>query len=199
MPKTETYTDQLVALEQARDDAKWRVSALMEEYRTSRSDLARQVMADLSKFHAANEHSSPSFLVEGAAPPEQRAERERELTKQTAEAIVSAGLTLVPLSTPGGDVVLGIRDNHVDPELEAAREEADALSRDLANFVSVHAADLEAERGKAEADRIREAMKGDDPDAIREALNPSRGPANVFTTDDLARPVVHKRSPVIGR
>jgi len=61
----------------------------------------------------------------------------------------------------------------VDPalyrELDSAEAEAADLNRQARDLDRTHAADLEQERKAAEAARIKDALAGDDADAIREA------------------------------
>jgi hypothetical protein len=192
MPTTESHTAQLAALEQQRDEAKLRVQAARESVKSARSDLAREVTADLSAFHNAIDFQKPDATV-----PEERAEREAELSAATLDAIRDSGLTVRPIPT-NGRVALLILDPHVDEELNAALAVVNDFNREIAHFVSIHAADLEAERGKAEMEKIREVIQGDDPEAARDLLL-GRSRTGVFTTDDLDRPAVHKRSPVVGR
>jgi hypothetical protein len=187
---TESYTDQLVAMETERDEAQWRAREAKEAARAAQSDRVRGVTSDLAEFHNAINFHKPEAVV-----PEKRAEREAELTATLLDSIREEGLTLVPV-VGNGRPALVIHDPAVDEELNAALAKVNDLSRDIAHFVSIHGADLEAERSKAEADRIRETLEGDDPAAMRDALL-GRDRTGVFTTEDLARPVVHKRSPVL--
>jgi hypothetical protein len=62
-------------------------------------------------------------------------------------------------------------------------------NRAVRDFQSKHAADLEDERRSADAARIKDALAGDDGDAIREVLRPSvpQPTSGVFTTRDLPR------------
>jgi hypothetical protein len=188
----DTYTIQLEALEDERDAAKFSVGEAREAVRSARSDLAREVTADLAEFHAANEFKRPD-----ATPPEQRAEREVELSAATLDAVRDAGLTIRPIAT-NGRIALLIHDPHVDGALEAAVAEAARLDREVAAFCKAHAADLERERQEAEADAYREALAANNLEAARRIFNRESG-NGVFTTDDLARPTVHRRSPVLGR
>jgi hypothetical protein len=189
---TDTYTARLEALEDKREDAEFRAAQAREAGLRSRDSLVHDVTADLAGFHNANDFHQPD-----ATPPEERAARETELSNATLDLIREKGLTVKPVPA-NGRVALLIHDPHVDEEWKAAQAEVGMIVGQIKSFKTAHAADLETERSKADADRIRETLAGDNGDAIRDLIAGRDGSA-VFTTRDLPQHGGHKRSRVLTR
>jgi hypothetical protein len=158
-----------------------RVSAARNALERHGGDAAREIATDLIEYRDAIEAKKP-----GATPEADRPARERELTDAYCEAVRQRGLVLMPVGQ-GTEVVV------IDPALAAEYDAALAAqvraNRAVRDFQSKHAADLEDERRSADAARIKDALAGDDGDAIREVLRPSvpQPTSGVFTTRDLPR------------
>jgi hypothetical protein len=174
-----SYTDRLADLEATAAAANERVRAARSALQTRRGDAARQVAADLMEYRDAIEARKPSATREADRPT-----RERELTVAYCEAIKRRGLVLMPI---GEGTEVQVIDPALSAEYDAAMAASVEASRAVQKFEKAHAADLAAERRRADAERIREAIAGDDGDAIREALVGRPGPSSVFTTADLPR------------
>ncbi len=94
-------------------------------------------------------------------------DEQRTLTRALCERVQRAGLVFETAGT-GGTLV--VRDPRVMSDLEDARSALDTAKRARAEFLHVHGAEVDAERKHAEMDRIREALDGEDPARLREAL-----------------------------
>jgi hypothetical protein len=125
--------------------------------------------------------------------PDKKQDRvaQRKATLQTINRILDDGLVLEP-----GDMQLvgGMGLRLVDPTLEREYEEAQrqavvaAAARD--RFAGTHKALLEQAQAAAAVARLRDALDGDDPYAVRDALaalppEPPASPKNTLTTADL--------------
>lgn len=161
-----SFTDRLADLKERAGAATDRARTARRAIDTGRFDSAQEVAAPLVKFRDDIDFKRPD-----ATPVEERPAKERELTDEFMDAIRERGLVLTVLGSTGGAVAI------VDPalyrELDAAEAEATDLNRQIRELEADHAADFEAERKQAEAARIKDALAGDDADAIREALTPS--------------------------
>jgi hypothetical protein len=159
----ESFTDRLADLKERAAAATDRARVARRAIDTGSFDAAVEVAAPLVKFRDDIDFKRP-----GATPPEDRPARERELADQFLDAVRERGLVLTVIGSSGGAVAI------VDPalyrELDAAEAEAADLNRQARDLERTHAADLEQERKAAEAARIKDALAGDDADAIREAL-----------------------------
>jgi hypothetical protein len=190
---TEDYTAQFDRLESAHEDALWRLAEAEEDNATARAEIVQKVTAPLDEFHDAIQYKRPS-----ATPEADRPEVEADLTKSILASLQDAGLTVKPVTLFGVGKALVIQDNYVEPKVTEAKAEVADLARQIKDFKRDHAADLEAERQEAEADAYREAIANNNLDAARRIFNrEGEDRTGVFTTDDLARPEVHKRSPVL--
>jgi hypothetical protein len=92
------------------------------------------------------------------------------LTADMLEAIQSEGLHLVPRNVEVPAAGLVVVDPRPAEALRSAEVARDAARRDLAAFDREHGDELARQRNAAEAERIRSALAGDDPAAIREAI-----------------------------
>jgi len=175
-------TARLAGLEDAAAEAVERANTARRTLERHGSDAAREIAADLVAYRDAIEAKKP-----GATPEEDRPDTERELTRAYCEAVMQRGLVLMPVGQRGVEVM--VIDPSLDAEYRAATAAQVKATRAVSDFRAKHAADLEDERRRADADRIRDALAGDDGDAIREVLLPSVPQANtgVFTTRDLPR------------
>jgi hypothetical protein len=152
------------------------VRAARSALQTRRGDAAREVAANLVAYRDTIEAKKPS-----ATPEAERPARERELTAAYCDAIKQRGLVLMPIGQ-GTEVM--VIDPALAAEYDAALAESIQASRAVQNFERANVAELEAERRRTDADKIREAIAGDDGDAIREALT-GRPQTAAFTTADL--------------
>jgi hypothetical protein len=149
----------------------------------------REVTADLSEYRDRIDAKKP-----GATPPSDRPARERELTDQFLAAVKERGLVVKAL---GHGESVQLVDADFEREFDESEREMIATGIAVQKFEKDHAPDLEAERRKADAANIKDALAGDDADAIREALNPASVQA-AMTSNDL-RAGVHRRDAVLGR
>ncbi len=117
-------------------------------------------------------------------------EDEYNITARLLKAIDDRGLRLVPLDPKRPAAGLRV----VDPRPAVALKEAErALNRAcrLRNeFAAKHTDLLAHDEAKRAVDRVNDALHGDDPHALREALEslpqkPARPPENTLTTADL--------------
>jgi hypothetical protein len=158
-----TFTDRLADLKERAGSATDRARTARRAIDTGRFDTAQEVAAPLVKYRDDIDFKRP-----GATPVDERPAKERELTDEFLSAIRERGLVVTVLGSTGGAVAV------VDPalyrDLDAAEAEAADLNRQIRELEADHAADLDAERKQAEATRIKDALAGDDADAIREAL-----------------------------
>ena len=164
MTKAATLTDQRAKLVDAEAEAQDALSAATHRLRTGRSDAGREVVAPLIDFTDAIRNSRPD-----ATPEAERADRKRELIREFFDAIEERGLTLDPVRSNEG-FALAVTDPSIDAQYDAALKAKNEAVRALVQFNRDHGDELQAERDKADADAIREALAGDDPDAIRAAL-----------------------------
>jgi hypothetical protein len=162
--KAKTLTDQRAELESALAEAEDALSAARHRLRTGRSDAGREVVAPLVEFTDAIDHNRPD-----ATPEADRADRKRELIREFFDAIEERGLTLDPVRSNEG-FALAITDPSIDADYAAALRAKNEAVAALREFDRDHGEQLQAERDKADADAIREALAGDDPEAIRAAL-----------------------------
>lgn len=168
--------DRLADLEAAAADANDRVRTARSDLQLRRGDAAREVAADLIAYRDAIEARKPS-----ATPEADRPARERELTAAYCDVVKQRGLVLMPV---GQGTEVRVIDPSLTAEYDAALAESIQASRAVKDFQRENATALAAERRRADADKIREAISGDDGDAIREALiGPRR--TSTFTTADL--------------
>jgi hypothetical protein len=173
-----SYAEQLADLEATAAAASERVQAARSALRTHREDAAREVAADLIEYRDAIEAKKPS-----ATPEADRPARERELTDAFLDAIRERGLVLMPV---GAGTELLVLDPTLTPEYDAALAAQIKANQEVKRFKVLCAEQLDEERRKADADRIKGALAGDDGDAIREALSPSADDeSGAFTTRDL--------------
>jgi hypothetical protein len=162
--KAATLTDQRAKLVDAEAEAQDALSAATHRLRTGRSDAGREVVAPLIEFTDAIRNSRPD-----AVPEDERADRKRELIREFFNAIEERGLTLDPVRSNEG-FALAVVDPSVDAEYDAALKAKNEATAAVRGFDRDHGNELRAERDKADADAIREALAGDDPEAIRAAL-----------------------------
>jgi hypothetical protein len=168
-PTGGSFTDQLADLEGRLEAASERVKAARTALAVNRYDAPYEATAPLVEFH-----DSIAFQKPDATPEADRPERERELIEQFVATVKERGLLLRPvrkLTTAGAPTsTVEVVDPSLGAEVESAEADRNALHAQIARLKSDHAADLEAERRKADADRIKGALGGDDGDAIRAAL-----------------------------
>jgi hypothetical protein len=162
--KAATLTDQRAALVDADAEAQDALTAASRRLRTGRSEAGSEVIAPLIEFTEAIDTNRPD-----ATPPAERADRKRELIREFFDAIEERGLTLNPVRSAEG-FALAVVDPSIDADHTAALKAKNETAAALRDFDQDHGDELQAERDKADAAAIREAMAGDDPDAIRAAL-----------------------------
>jgi hypothetical protein len=162
--KAATLTDQRAKLVDAEAEAQDALLAATHRLRTGRSDAGREVVAPLIEFTEAIRSNRPD-----ATPGAERADRKRELIREFFDAIEERGLTLDPVRSNEG-FALAVVDPSIDAEYDAALKAKNVATAALREFDRDHGDELQAEGDKADADAIREALAGDDPEAIRAAL-----------------------------
>lgn len=162
-------TEKLAALEERAADARRRYSKALDTFRRGdQCEAARDVLTPLFEYARGVE----------ARAREASADELRQLTANACERIIEDGLVFhVP--QPGQ---VTIADPSLEAEVDAARDAQTEATNERDRFAAETGEEREAERKKAEADAIRDALTGDDPDAIRAALS---GP---LSTADLKQP-----------
>lgn len=168
--------DRLAGLDQAVDAARDKRAQAKDRREKERYRQAREVTADLLAYRDEIAHKKPT-----ATPPDDRPQRERDLTDAFCAALAERGLVLEAVGNGGG---VNIIDPSINDDLDAADREVVAARQERDDFARENAEGIAAEGRAAEAAKIREALEGDDPEAIREALNGPRSAA--LTTDDLS-------------
>lgn len=174
---TETATplsDRLAELQEAVDEARSRRAEAKGRREKERYRQAREVTADLIAFRDDIAHRKPT-----ATPPDERRDRQRELTEAFCADLIERGLVLEAVGNGGA---VDIIDPTINDDLKAAERDWLAAQRERDSFASESAEGIAAEVKAQEAATIREALEGDDPDAIREALN---GKTAALTSDEL--------------
>jgi hypothetical protein len=162
--KAKTLTDQRADLAAVLEDAEDVLGAARNRLRTGQTDTASEVVAPLIEFTEAVEHNRPD-----APPEDERADRKRELIREFFKAVEERGLTLDPVRSSRG-FALAVVDPNIDADYDAALAAKNEAVAALRQFDRDHGDELQAERAKADADAIRQALAGDDPEAIRAAL-----------------------------
>lgn len=177
--------DRQAELEGALDAALARRSEAKDKRRHEAGALSKQATAALVKFRDDILMRKPD-----AVPVEEREAKARELTSQLLDFMGEHGLIFEALGPRGGTV--SITDPSVGVEVREADADVLAARRGLADFKDENREALDAEGRAAEAARIRAALEGDDPEAIREAITGPRTAA--LTTDDFggSRAGVHR-------
>jgi hypothetical protein len=150
--------DQLAALD--RD-----VDAAGDRWRAAQREADREREATAAVLAEVVSYDRDVFFRRGEADP---AEAQR-ITAEACARIVADGLVLVPL----GDVpASGVRV--FNPAVESDLADATAALNDVqakrSAFARDHAVALDAERDREAMGRVRDALAGDDPAALREAL-----------------------------
>lgn len=92
----------------------------------------------------------------------------QRLTRDLCERVIDGDLVFEAVASLPGALI--VRDPSVQAEAESAREAYDRATVERGAFVRRHGDDLQAERDAAEMGRLREAIAGDDPTALRRAL-----------------------------
>jgi hypothetical protein len=168
-----SFTAQLADLNAQLEAASDRVRTARERLSINRYDAPYEATAPLVKFHDDIAFDKPS-----AVPEAEREQRERELIEQFISTVRERGLVLRPVrkvTTSGAPTsTIEVVDPSVSAEVIQAEADRNEIHRQVSAFNEAHAADLIAEARKADADRIKDALSGDDGDAIREALAPAR-------------------------
>jgi hypothetical protein len=170
-------SDRLAELDQAVEEARAERGRAKDRRKHETRLTAKEATADLMKFRDDIAMRKP-----GAVPEADRLARARELTHGLLSIMEERGLIFEAFGPRGGALMV------VDPSISDDERNAEAAlvaaRQARSEFASENADALEAEAKAAEAQAIREALDGDDPDAIREALNPTTNAA--LTTDDLS-------------
>lgn len=159
--------DRLADLEAraATADARWREARDAAD-RAQRAGAVGDVIAPYAdylkdKLYGRNGHQR------GEPEPEVMA----RLTRDMLTAIERDGLHLVPRNPEIPAAGLIVTDPRPLDALRSAEVARNAARRDLATFRAENDDAIRRERDRAEAARIRDALAGDDPAAIRQALH----------------------------
>jgi hypothetical protein len=168
-----TATEQLAALDAKVTEARGRYEKALDTFRRGdQFGAARDVLTPLFEYARGVE----------ARTREESADELRQLTADACERIVEGGLVFhVPQP---GQVTIG--DPSLGDEVDAARDALTKATNERDQFAADSRDEREAERKKAEADQIKDALAGDDPDTIREALSGPQGDGPL-TSADLKR------------
>ncbi len=160
---TTPLADELARLTAAEIAAKDRRDEARVTLRRERVAAAHELAAPIVKFR-----DDIAFARPGATPPDERAKREVQLTRDFCEALIARGAVLRAVGKGGA---VEIRDLALERAADEAEAAYVAASRKRAAFLAQHQDELDAELRAADADAIREALAGDDGDRIREALS----------------------------
>jgi hypothetical protein len=164
--------DQLAVLEAAVEDRHEEWNSAREQLRHS-SDLSAQFAKPISELR-------DQILFKQLQDEDPETAR-RRVTLQLLDKMVVEGLLFEPGSAPAE---IRISDPGLqEREASAATRLADA-SRELEDFRDQHAEEIARAEDAAEMQRLRDALGGDDPTAVRELITP-REPVAAMTTADL--------------
>jgi hypothetical protein len=94
----------------------------------------------------------------------------QRLTRELFERIERDGLLLMPLNPASPASGVRVDDPRPQVELADATTAVNRTRSDRDAFLRQHGADLKAEQNRERMARVRDALGGDDPDALREAL-----------------------------
>jgi hypothetical protein len=133
-------------------------AAIAAATRQARDERGKAVTEDLNRY----------FREVQARVRDAEVDAERELTAELCKRMVDHGYVF-ECPQPG---VLTMRDPAIEAAIAAALAKLNEARAERERYAQATAKQRAAEARKAEADRIREALAGDDPDAIREALEP---------------------------
>jgi hypothetical protein len=187
MIDTPTATEKLADLKDRAADLKERRAVARTATRSGQYAAAKEVTAPLQKFRDDIQLQRP-----GAVPPENRATAEKGLTDQFLHEVSRRGIVLRVF---GSGNAVELVDPAVLRDLDEAEAAYTAIGNEIREFETLAADELEAERKAADAARIKDALAGDDGDAIREALTPTVERSDVLTTAEL--PGVNRRHSII--
>ena len=149
--------DRLAELDVAVEEASARVK-LARHRREREYGVSADATADLTAYRDGVQYRRREPDVD----------EQRRLTQELFDRVTANGYVLEAVG--GGAGVLIVRDPAVMRELEEATEALSEIKRERRAFAAEHADEIDAERRAADAQAIRDAIAGDDPDAVREAL-----------------------------
>lgn len=151
-------------------EAAWREAREGARRRSMRT--GQQVLAPLADYYRAVETRR-----RGEDPGEAR-----RLQREAFELVERDGLLVQPFDATRPGAGFRVHDPRPQAALDAALAEVREARRARDDFAREHQDELAREAGRAEAERIREALRGDDPGAIREALSPATAGAGAPTS-----------------
>lgn len=172
-----SLTEDLARLDQAVEAARERNEGARRQQRDDFHTAAREATRDLVTYRDAIQ-----LRKADATPIEERPEKERELTAEFFEKVRERGLVLAAAGNGGAVTIV---DPSIDREAEAANAALVAARRERDEFAAENAEGIEQERKQAEMERLREAIQGDDPDALADAIPEHRGAAPALTLSDV--------------
>jgi hypothetical protein len=126
----------------------------------TRNEKHLALTADLAKYR-------DSLLFDHSKQPD--FDEQRELTRRFCERLLADGLTL-EVRGSGGAISLSVTDPAIDIELEAARTAHTEARAAVRRFRTENAEGLAKEADRSRMEKLRDALKGDDPEAVRRAL-----------------------------
>lgn len=98
-------------------------------------------------------------------------QEEARLVDELLAAVQTEGVSLVPADPHVPAKGLRVVDHREQLELARAEAAANEVRGERDRFLGEHGAELAAEESRAEMDRIRDALRGDDPEALRRELS----------------------------
>lgn len=151
-----TAIDELARFDAAVESAWQRRRAARERHRGEFA-FSVDATADLTRYRNAVIHRQRS-----ADPAEAR-----RLTSELGQRIQSDGLVFETMGTGGA---LMVRDPAVAAEVDSASADLASAKRARADFLRLRGNEVVAERKREAMKGLRDALAGDDPDRLREAL-----------------------------
>lgn len=165
-------TERLAEMEEA-------VAEASKRYESAKSRAVNEWGVTAEACSALAEYRDDVSFKRRAADPEVQA----ALTRDLFAEVERRGLVLE--AAGGGRGMLIVRDPSIVPESEAARLALNKAKGELDRYRRERAEEIEAERKAREAAAIREAIEGDDPDAIRAAIAGPRSEPRMLRREDV--------------
>jgi hypothetical protein len=179
----------LAGLDERLADARERVQHLRAEARAYWK-VPDAVLAELGDYHR-------DVLVRRRAADPAEA---RRLSRELCERVIRDGLVIEPTDPCRPAAGLRVTDPSRLAAAEAAQTVATEVQRERDELAARHAELLDRDAKRTRMAAIRDALQGDDPDALRAALLDAEdhGPGALTTADLELAPTASRRGQVAG-